>query len=124
MKTYNFKAQFADDVEHDQKLTTIRKAGKRPPPAVGENIRRYTGMRTKHCRCLGDRICTAVSPLRINSRAEIFLGGARLASLDRVTLAVGDGFSSVKDFINFFKDTHGLPFKGFLIRWAKKGMAI
>lgn len=120
MKTYNFKARFADAVEHDRKCNTIRAIGHRPPPVVGEVIRRYTGMRTKQCRRLGDRVCRLVAPLRIDRCGDIFVSGVRLGSLDRVQLAVGDGFSSVREFIAFFRVEHGLPFRGHFIAWHPK----
>jgi hypothetical protein len=120
MKTYNFKARFADAVEHDRKCNTIRARGKRQPPVVGEYIRRYTGMRTKKCRWLGDRICRLVAPLRINRKGEIYISNAKVGSLDRVILAVADGFDSVKGFIDFFRAEHGLPFRGHFIAWHPK----
>lgn len=120
MKTYNFKKQFADAVEHDRKCNTIRAIGHRPPPVVGEVIRRYTGQRTKNCRCLGDRICRAVLPIRISRRGDVFISGRRANSLDRVALAVLDGFKSVQEFIAFFASVHGLPFRGYFIAWHPK----
>lgn len=115
MKTYNFKARFADGVEHDLKLTTIRARGKRQPPVVGECIRRYTGMRTKKCRWLGDRFCKSVHPLRMDRRGHVFIQGSRLTNLELLVLAVGDGFESISAFREFFKTVHGLPFRGWLI---------
>jgi hypothetical protein len=120
MKTYNFQARFAPMLESDLKLTTIRRLGKRPPPEPGELIRRYTGMRTKHCRFLGDRICRSVHRLRIDSRGQIFFGRERLVGFSRVVLAAGDGFDSTQEFIEFFRKVHGLPFKGWYIQWRRR----
>jgi hypothetical protein len=117
VKTYNFKARFAGAVEQGRKRQTIRAVGKRPAPAVGDMIRLYTGMRTKQCRRLCDVRVRAVLDIRIAPTGRIYTSGIELDSIERVCLAVNDGFSSVKDFIEFFRVTHGLPFKGRLIMW-------
>lgn len=62
MPSFNFKPQFADDVENYIKLQTIRstRRGK-----VGDTAYLYTGMRTKKCRKLGEGILTEIRSVYI-----------------------------------------------------------
>ena len=120
MKTYNFKRRFASDLIHDLKLTTIRRRGKIAPPVPGEFIRRYTGMRTKQCECLGDRICASVRRFQIDKRGQVRVNGLKLVNWEVTYLAIGDGFASVQEFLDFFRIQYRLPFTGWLIRWRAR----
>ena len=132
MMTYGFKARFADALLMDTKLSTIRaprKDGRLPKP--GEKIRRYTGMRTKNCRWLGDRFCVRVTPITITQlflRRTLFKDGILVAfpivagriirGVRRLDwLATRDGFKDWPEMIRFFSTVHSLPFHGWLIEW-------
>lgn len=118
MVAYNFKSQFAPLVESGQKRQTIRALGKRRPPMPGEPLQLYTGMRTKQCRKLldPDPLCVSVTPIRVNN-GKVTLGGRMLTAGKVFELARADGFSSIADFLLFFKKTHGYSFEGVLITW-------
>ena len=129
MYVLNFQKQFAAAVESGQKRQTIRarrKNGQGPKP--GDHLRLYTGMRTKQCRKLKDVECIAVEQIRIteivvdNGHDQevgivVIAKGKQLTIPEATALAKEDGFYTPDDFVNFFADTHGLPFEGLLIRW-------
>jgi len=123
MVAYNFKEQFAGDVEDGAKLQTIRRDAR---CKVGDKLQLYTGMRTKKCRKLADAVCTAVIPVKICD-TEMFLNGERLHPGNALRgeyddrdndFAQKDGFDSFMDMADFFRQQYGsLPFEGFVIRW-------
>lgn len=127
MVAYNFQKQFADDVESGKKTQTIRKAGKRNPPKVGDALQLYTGMRTKSCRKLADVICTDIRVIKIVPKfGEVLLrlaDGINWVIIDSKhnlhQLALDDGFNSEEEFFAYFeKDTdENDMFHGHLIRW-------
>jgi len=106
MPAYNFKKQFAPDVEAGKKLHTIRPKRKRPT-RPGERLKLYTGMRTKNCRLLVDTVCEDVQPLEIHS-THIKIKGRILTMDERRQLAINDGFDSLEKFYDFFRYTYGL----------------
>lgn len=127
MVAYNFQKQFAPDVESGNKNQTIRKAGKRKPPKVGDQLQLYTGMRTKYCRLLRKVICASCSLIEIRPKNRNVLVGSpsgitiqwnRLTDGVIEKLALDDGFSSVDSFFQFFanQSDDGL-FEGYLIEW-------
>jgi hypothetical protein len=118
MVAYSFKAQFAPLVESRAKRQTIRALGKRRPPWPGESLQLYTGMRTKACRKLvsPDPICISAEPVQITAEG-IKLGDRWLNQAEQAQMAVADGFENLTSFYDFFRQTHGLPFQGFLIKW-------
>lgn len=135
MVAYNFKRQFAADVEALIKLQTIR--AEREPPArhalPGEPVQLYVDQRLPGCRKLvdPDPICISVEPIIIEpliqlplpygEPAEIFtrviLGATILLTPEIEQLARDDGFDCFESMRKFFQETHGLPFEGFLIKW-------
>lgn len=123
MVAYNFKSQFAPLIETGHKTQTIRSIGKRRPPVPGEELQLYTGQRTKYCRKLlsPDPLCLSVTLILIHYELGIKLDDRWLTRDECEALAVADGFDSYSAFFRFFKDTHGLPFKGVLIQWALVG---
>lgn len=118
MPLLDFKKQFADAVESGEKRCTIRayrKDGRDPKP--GDTLYLYTGLRTKSCRKLKVCKCKSVTKLRIGDdfvQKEILRG---LFFMNSTKIAHLDGFDNKKDFFDFFKKTHGLPFRGLLIEW-------
>ena len=126
MPALNFKAQFAEDVESGHKRQTVRAHRKdgRPHAKVGDTIKLYTGMRTKACRLLGEATVTSIKPVRIEATQMYLDGKLMLAGLcsrdDPMTdneFAEADGFDSFMDMADWFRDVHGLPFEGVVIRW-------
>lgn len=117
MPALNFQKQFAPKVESGEKKQTIRanrKDGRDLKP--GDTLYLYTGMRTKTCRKLGEAEAKSVHDVKIDERGTM-VDGIRLDPLTLKHFAQADGFSCVKDYLNFFTRTHGLPFRGKLIRW-------
>lgn len=118
MTAYNFKAQFADDVESGKKMQTIlaeRKDKRVPRP--GEALQLYTGMRTKKCRKLRDAVCEYTREVTMTD-AGMKIDGQAIYPATILEIAKADGFDSVEAFRDFFKTTHGFPFHGVLIRWG------
>lgn len=124
---YNFKAQFADDVESGVKAQTIRSRRKRPTKA-GDMLYMFTGMRTKQCRKLGQWRCTSVEPIRIRAPVGKCFSGAvtlndwKLTPNEIVSLALADGFGSTEEFYDFFSGQYGVPTKDLeIIKWDPRG---
>ncbi len=91
MGAYNFRAQFAEDVESGRKTQTIRaerKDGRRPK--VGDTLKLYTGMRTKACRLLAVGRCTAVVPITIEPPC-IYVAGKAYGVHQRQIIEPGEG---------------------------------
>ncbi len=117
MVAFNFKAQFADDVEHGRKRQTIR-AQRRA--RVGDKLQLYTGMRTKKCRKLRDAVCAMVQEITVDVHGQfvcVRLDGELLPSVMARELARADGFDGVTSFAEFFEREYGLPFCGWLTKW-------
>lgn len=120
MVAYNFKAQFADDVESGKKRQTIRLQRR---ARVGDALQLYTGMRTKKCRKLRDAVCTAVHEItveRVGYYAHfvaVQLDGELLPADLAREVAIADGFENLSAFADFFAEQYGLPFHGYLTRW-------
>lgn len=130
MVALNFKAQFAEAVEDGIKKRTVRaprKDGR--DPKKGDKLQLYTGMRQKGCRKLGESEIVRVRSIVVDAQG-IVLDGFRLYAGDAPAYAGGinpeeydgdfaraDGFEGFTEMADFFRATHGLPFKGFLIEW-------
>jgi len=121
MVAFNFKKQFADDVETGRKFSTIREKIRCKP---GDNVQLYTGMRTKNCRKLREDVCTGAGSILINRNKA----GAPYWSIREIwgDLELGwnglclheiEGFKNVEDFVRFFEDQYGLPFSGYIYQW-------
>lgn len=127
MPALNFKAQFADDVAHGIKCQTVRAPRKdgRPHCKVGDTIKLYTGMRTKACRLLGQARVTSISTIWMDG-VSMKLDGQHVPSCihDRDgpmtdnEFAQADGFAGFTEMADWFRDVHGLPFEGVVIRWG------
>lgn len=118
MVAFNFKSQFADDVESGRKRQTIRQKSRCRP---GDALQLYTGMRTKNCRKLREAMCTEVVPIIIDrdahGRLRVILDGWDLRGSRLDDLIKADGFARRMDMRDFFSEQYGLPFSGFLTRW-------
>jgi hypothetical protein len=132
MPAFNFKSQFVPLIESGKKRQTIRALRKdgRPHCRLGDFIKLYTGMRTKACRLIGESEVTGIFEVKVEN-AGIWVSGmrnfapcetadqkvVRLDYAEAIRFARADGFANVGEMKNFFATTHGLPFKGILIRW-------
>ena len=116
MPMYNFQKQFVPAVESGEKRQTIR-ARRKNRPQVGQTAYLYTGARTKACRKLGEAEISFVAPVFI-LKDELAMGSATIRDKNELQfIAKQDGFESWEAMRDWFKKTHGLPFKGDLIRW-------
>ena len=122
MVAYNFKPQFVPLIESGKKTQTIRAIGKKRHAKPGERLQLYTGMRQPGCRkIIADPVCVSVANVRIKYDYSGLLPEPKITSgmydINPYALAPDDGFSDVGAFMDFFEDTHGLPFEGVLIKW-------
>ena len=126
MPLLGFQKQFAPLVESGEKRQTVRayrKDGRNPK--VGDRLYLYTGLRTKQCRKLGEAIAKSVKvigidePMFCEDESPIEIVPLVLLPREAHDLAIRDGFSDLDEMLSFFDKTHGLPFKGLLIRWGE-----
>jgi hypothetical protein len=117
MPSLNFKRQFAAAVESGAKTQTIR-AMRKSPILTGDKLHLFTGMRTAKCRKLAEATATMVREISINE-SGVKLDGTALAPASIEKLAKADGFGTVDEFRQFFRETHGFPFRGQLIQWGE-----
>lgn len=129
MVAYNFQARFAAAVENGTKRQTIRapRKGRRAAhhgidtwlgahAAPGETLQLYTGMRTRACRLLRTATCHDVSDVLIDENGRFWsFRPQELHDIDYVAKA--DGFTSAHEMLTWFREAHGLPFRGVMIRW-------
>jgi hypothetical protein len=123
MPTLMFKERFADLVANGQKRQTIRPPRKRPI-SVGDklSLRKWSGAayRTPQVK-LREATCERVSTIKIDGSFHEFtfiVDGKRLNQEQWSKLARADGFACTTDMLDWFRDTHGLPFEGVMIQWA------
>ncbi len=123
MPALNFQKRFAPLVESGEKRQTIRRerVDGRLPCKPGDRLVLYTGMRSKNCRRLAEVRCTAVETIRINRKAGKPIIWVRYENMDAEAQARADGFESADSMADWFQETHGLPFRGLLIRWRPLG---
>lgn len=124
MPAYNFSPEFADDVEHRRKRSTIRLTDK--GSKVGDTAYLYTGQRTKECRLLGTSTLVAVEPIEIMEFC-IYIGNSSNAIYEPAVIdliARSDGFKDYADMAAWFKAKYNIksltetPFVGFLHVWS------
>lgn len=109
MPAYNFKAQFAQDVEFGRKRQTIRPRRKRPT-VPGDTLYLNTGMRTKACRRLRTETCKIVTPIEIRAQSILFIDRSiPYWSVEAYEFAQRDGFRNAPEFFAFFEKQYGLP---------------
>ena len=108
-----FQPQFADKVRDGSKLQTIRPPRKREiHPGDELSLRRWTGApyRSKQ-EVLREAVCVEVEPILL--RDWSYGSDKHLDALARA-----DGFADWPEMRDWFRATHGLPFRGVLIRWG------
>lgn len=114
--TFNFKAQFAPLIESNMKTSTIRMFAKTQPPAVGDTLKLFTGMRQKNCRKLKEVTCQAVEDIEIGNNYVILRGRILLLN-EQNWLATDDGFNCIEDLRAFFRENYGLPVRAVWVSW-------
>jgi hypothetical protein len=105
-------------VENGTKLQTVRPTPKRMPrPGDRLILRCWVGApyRSKQ-RLLRSAVVRAVAEIEIDSCA-IKIDGKRLGSVGEHSFALADGFSNAVEMTDWFRDTHGLPFRGVVLYW-------
>lgn len=104
MPAYNFQAQFVSAIADGSKKQTIRKRRKYPTRA-GQMLQLYMGQRTKNCKMIVVRECTAVVPVVIDpANQQIALDGKWMTNYDDIIrFSKADGFDDSYDFFAFFK---------------------
>ena len=125
MPLLGFQKQFAQAVEDGTKRQTIRAFRKdKRDPQPGQTLYLYTGLRTKACRKLGESVCTSVELIGIGALGINILEpapgrpGTTMVQRDPKAMALADGFISWEAMRAWFRATHGLPWRGVLIRWG------
>lgn len=118
MTTLMFQPQFADAVSSGAKRQTIRPPRKRPIE-VGQrlSLRKWQGSAYRSRQIeLRAASCVEVCEIEIMEHAIVIEGdGEHQPGLH--AFAVADGFQSWGHMRDWFKATHGLPFRGVLIKW-------
>lgn len=118
-----FKPQFAPLVESGTKLQTVRPTPRRMPKA-GDTIslRVWTEKpyRSKQ-RVLMESTISRVSKITITEVGyehwEEEGWGVRMNPDSLHAFAQRDGFADWPALVDWFRQTHGLPFEGILVRW-------
>jgi len=107
---------FRKKVESGAKRQTIR-AKRKYPIKKGDKLFLWWKQRSSERAKLGEAICTSVQDVTIEVKwvrvGDLLISGD--IALDR--FAIADGFDNFGYMIDFFSDTHGLPFTGDLIKW-------
>lgn len=117
MVAFNFKKQFADEVESGRKMQTIRQKRR---AKSGDKLQLYTGMRSPSCRKLRDAVCVAVDNVSITPDGPFF-GQPGWWPKDKNVFAERDGFQTYADMYAWFFDTYDEEiFNGYVIMWNAK----
>ncbi len=122
MPAYNFSPEFANDVEHRRKRSTIRLSDK--GAKVGDTVYLYTGQRTKECRLLGTSVLIDLTRFALFENS-IFFDARYYSSTPILNLiARSDGFTDFEEMKNWFKAKYKIqsldkaPFSGYLHVWS------
>ena len=118
-----FQSRFAAMVASGTKCQTIRPIRKRPIwPGDRLLLRTWTGKPYRSPqKDLREAVCTDVQAIHIDethSEYVFSVGGQELDVIAWALLSRKDGFACTSDLMVFFREVHGLPFDGVLIRWA------
>lgn len=122
MRVIMCQPQFVPKILDGSKPHTIRKSALCKPGDI-LSLRRWSGKpyRSKQ-QILRTVTCISVDPVRIENVSGwgfvAWKNGQQQSQEMVEALARNDGFACAKDMLDWFLNTHGLPFDGFLIRWA------
>ena len=94
-----------------EKRQTIRRASpKWKNVKAGDKLTLYTGLRTKQCRKLGEAVVKSITPIKLDF-GYITIHKPKwdftLESWQVRDFVKADGFDSVEDFWDFFKEHYG-----------------
>ena len=126
MPSLSFQKEFAAPIIDKRKRHTIRGVSFKPRArrfVAGDRLYMFTGMRTKHCRRIGEAGCTDVLPIALDlSAGRVNISGRplilRAYALD--LFAVSDGFEDWAALKDFWWRTHQVDQKwsGVIIEWG------
>ena len=103
MPAINFREEFADYIQVGTKTTTIRRRGR---IKAGQELKLYTGQRTKFCRLLRTTLCLGVTPVVLAWKQQIiYLNGFHVINDFDFVRRDTAGLWSVEEFWSFF-ETH------------------
>lgn len=115
-----FKKRFAEAVETNKQTCALIPRRKRAWK-VGDKLYLQMRVRMNNVRTLGEAILTKVSTVTITEDSLTYEHPDRPLTLkakhgpDR--LAQNCGFPNFTEMINWYRDAHGLPFTGDLLKW-------
>lgn len=115
-----FMPAFAQMVECNEKLQTVRPRPKRMPrPGDKISLRAWKGKpyRSKQL-VLKETTIQDVEDIEIFDDS-IHISNRRLSSEEREAFAKADGFANFEKLSRWFQVMHGLPFEGIVISWPK-----
>ena len=114
---------FKDKILSGEKRQTIR-AVRKHPIKKGELLYMWWKQRSPEREKLGEATCTAVRKIMIYDHdyiCQLSNPNEQYALVDEHenldNFAIADGFDNWQKLVEFFDDTHGLPFVGVLIEW-------
>jgi hypothetical protein len=116
-----FKPQFAGLVEAGTKVQTVRPTPKRMPEAGDKiSLRCWVDKpyRSKQ-RVLREAVITRVDAFSIDCFPTLRINDLGLKTRRECDeFARADGFEDYPALLEWFRDTHGLPFEGVVIYWS------
>ena len=108
---------FKEKTKRGAKCQAIAKKSRKNPIKAGDKLDLYWKQQSPESEKLGETICKRVTPIEITasyfSLPYIFASTVNILN----AFAIADGFDDWNQLIEFFEETHGLPFKGILIEW-------
>jgi hypothetical protein len=122
MPLIHFQKRFAEDVRLGRKLQTIRLERKRPIK-LGDNLILVTWIGTAYrSKTERLRITTCIKVEKITIEAgqlfqHTYVNDHEIHGEQKERLARADGFNSFREMLDWFRETHGLPFHGVIIHW-------
>jgi hypothetical protein len=121
MKVFLFQNQFAAKVESGEKLQTVRARRKHPvKPGDWLSLRMWSGKpyRSRQMK-LRLSVCSKVEEVAIDEYGLLWLNAFPCVDKVADAFARADGFDSYESMLEWFKQTHGLPFVGQVTHWEK-----
>lgn len=102
---------FIDKILSGDKRQTIRRASSKwANVKAGDKLTLYTGLRTKQCRKLGEAVVESITPIKLDFGYITIHKPKWDFTLDSCLVrdfVKADGFDSVEDFWDFFKEHYG-----------------
>lgn len=114
MPSINFHKKIGGKIISGEKTCTIR-PGRRY--CAGKMLYLFTGLKTRSCVRLMERVCREVRDIFICPDGGVAVDGRPLGADEISSLAANDGFVGSEEFLEFFRQTYGLPMRGQIIKW-------